>query len=115
MKNHHGGMVVLNGYLYGSSDPGILKCIELRSNRVVWQNRSVGKGAVSYADGHLYVRSEQGPVALIEATPNGYEEKGRFDQPQRSGRAAWSHPVIANGKLFLRDMDNLLAYDIRAN
>lgn len=115
MKNHHGGMVAINGYVYGSSDPGILKCIELRSNRVVWQNRSVGKGAVSYADGHLYVRSEQGPVALVEATPNGYEEKGRFDQPQRSGRPSWSHPVIANGKLFLRDMDNLLAYDIRAN
>lgn len=115
MKNHHGGMVAINGYVYGSSDPGILKCIELRSNKVVWQNRSVGKGAVSYADGHLYVRSEQGPVALVEATPNGYEEKGRFDQPQRSGRPSWSHPVIANGKLFLRDMDNLLAYDIRAN
>ncbi len=115
MKNHHGGMVAINGYVYGSSDPGILKCIELRSNRVVWQNRSVGKGAVSYADGHLYVRSEQGPVALVEATPDGYEEKGRFDQPQRSGRPSWSHPVIANGKLFLRDMDNLLAYDIRAN
>tara|TARA_R110002072_G_scaffold173600_2_gene328258 strand:- start:12457 stop:14103 length:1647 start_codon:yes stop_codon:yes gene_type:complete len=115
MKNHHGGMVVVDGYLYGSSDPGILKCIELRSNRVVWQNRSVGKGAVSYADGHLYVRSEQGPVALVEATPNGYEEKSRFDQPQRSGRPSWSHPVIANGKLFLRDMDNLLAYDIRSN
>lgn len=115
MKNHHGGMVVVDGYLYGSSDPGILKCIELRSNRVVWQNRSVGKGAVSYADGHLYVRSERGPVALVEATPSGYQEKGRFDQPQRSGRPSWSHPVIANGKLFLRDMDNLLAYDIRAN
>ena len=115
MKNHHGGMVVVDGYLYGSSDPGILKCMELRSNHVVWQNRSVGKGAVSYADGHLYVRSEQGPVALVEATPNGYEEKGRFDQPQRSGRPSWSHPVIASGKLFLRDMDNLLAYDIRAN
>lgn len=115
MKNHHGGMVVVDGYLYGSSDPGILKCIELRSNRVVWQNRSVGKGAVSYADGHLYVRSERGPVALVEATPSGYQEKGRFDQPQRSGRPSWSHPVIADGKLFLRDMDTLLAYDIRAN
>ena len=115
MKNHHGGMVVVDGYLYGSSNPGVLKCIELRSNRVVWQNRSVGKGAVSYADGHLYVRSEQGPIALVAATPDGYEEKGRFDQPQRSGRPSWSHPVIAGGKLFLRDMDNLLAYDIRAN
>ena len=70
---------------------------------------------MSYADGHLYVRSERGPVALVEATPDGYEEKGRFDQPQRSNKSSWSHPVIADGKLFLRDMDNLLAYDIRAN
>jgi len=115
MKNHHGGMVAVDGYLYGSNDPGVLTCIELRTNRVAWQNRSVGKGAVSYADGHLYVRSEGGPVALVEATPRGYNEKGRFNQPQRSGRPSWSHPVIANGKLFLRDMDNLLAYDIRAN
>lgn len=115
MKNHHGGMVAIDGYLYGSNDPGILTCIELRTNRVAWQNRSVGKGAVSYADGHLYVRSEGGPVALVEATPRGYNEKGRFNQPQRSGRPSWSHPVIADGKLFLRDMDNLLAYDIRAN
>lgn len=113
MKNHHGGMVVVDGFLYGSSDPGILRCIDLRSNRVVWQNRSVGKGSVSYADGHLYVRSEQGPVALVSATPDGYDEKGRFEQPQRSGRPSWSHPVIAEGKLFLRDMDTLLAYDVR--
>ncbi|MDA0282524.1 MAG: PQQ-binding-like beta-propeller repeat protein [Planctomycetota bacterium] len=114
MKNHHGGMVVLDGYLYGSNDPGVLTCINLRNSQVVWQNRSVGKGAVAYADGHLYVRSEGGPVALVEASPSGYVEKGRFDQPQRSGRPSWSHPVIANGKLFLRDMDNLLAYDIRS-
>ena len=113
MKNHHGGMVALDGFLYGSND-GVLTCIELKSNRVAWKNRSVGKGAVSYADGHLYVRSERGPVALVEATPDGYVEKGRFDQPQRSGRSSWSHPVIADGKLFLRDMDNLLAYNIRA-
>lgn len=114
MKNHHGGMVVIDGFLYGSSDPGILKCIDLRSNRVVWQSRSVGKGSVSYADGHLYVRSEQGPVALVAASPDGYDEKGRFDQPERSGRPSWSHPVIADGKLFLRDMDTLLAYDVRS-
>lgn len=115
MKNHHGGMVAVDGFLYGSSDPGILTCMDLRTNRVVWKDRSVGKGAVSYADGHLYVRSEGGPVALVEASPRGYVEKGRFNQPQRSSRPSWAHPVIANGKLFLRDMDNLLAYDIRAN
>ena len=54
-------------------------------------------------------------IVEVSDTPNVYEEKGRLDQPQRSGRASWSHPVIASGKLFLRDMDKLLAYDIRAN
>lgn len=112
MQNHHGGMVVIDGYLYGSNK-SVLTCFDLKNNRVVWKDRSVGKGAVSYADGHLYVRSEAGPVALVEATPRGYVEKGRFDQPQRSGRPSWPHPVIADGKLFLRDMDKLLAYDIR--
>ncbi|RMG34516.1 MAG: polyvinylalcohol dehydrogenase [Planctomycetota bacterium] len=113
MKNHHGGMVVVDGYLYGSSDPGILTCIELRTGRVMWKNRSVGKGSVTYADGHIYLRSERGPVALVRATPNGYEEHGRFAQPQRSNRPAWPHPVVTGGRLFLRDMDILLCYDLR--
>lgn len=114
MKNHHGGMIVLDGYLYGSNDPGILTCIELLTGRVVWTDRSVGKASLTYADGHLYVRSEQGPVALVEATPEGYREKGRFRQPQRSDKNSWAYPVVADGKLFLRDMDVLLVYDIRA-
>jgi len=113
MKNHHGGMVALDGYIYGSNDPGILTCLEMKSGRVVWQDRSVGKGSLTCADGHLYLRSENGPVALIEATPAGYREKGRFDQPQRSGANSWPHPVVSNGKLFLRDQDILLAYDIK--
>ena len=112
MVNHHGGMVALDGYLYGTNERTLL-CLELRTGRVVWQERSVGKGSITLADGHLYVRSEQGPVALVEATPDGYREKGRFDQPDRSGRSAWSHPVVADGKLFLRDMDRLLVYDVR--
>jgi hypothetical protein len=66
-----------------------------------------------FADGHLYVRSEQGPVALVEATPAGYREKGRFDQPERSKERAWAHPVVANGRLYLRDQDILLCYDIK--
>ncbi len=114
MKNHHGGMVVIDGYLYGSNDPGILTCLELQSGKVAWQNRSVGKGSLVYADGHLYVRSEGGQVALIAASPNGYQEKGRFNQPERSNRNAWAHPVIADGKLFLRDMNNLLCFNVRA-
>lgn len=113
MQNHHGGMVELDGYLYGSSDPGVLRCLDLKTGNVVWQNRSVGKGSLTYADGHLYVRSEGGPVALVEASPKAYVEKGRFDQPQRSNRPAWSHPVVAGGKLYLRDQDKLLVYDVK--
>ncbi|QDT27257.1 outer membrane biogenesis protein BamB [Gimesia panareensis] len=113
MKNHHGGMVQVDGYLYGSSDPGVLTCINLRNGETVWQDRSVGKGALTCADGHIYLRSEKGPVALVEVNPKAYVEKGRFDQPQRSGKPAWPHPVVADGKLFLRDQDLLLCYDVR--
>jgi outer membrane protein assembly factor BamB len=113
MKNHHGGMVALDGFLYGC-DEQILTCINLRNGQIAWKSRSVGKGSVTYADGHLYVRSERGPVALVEANPQAYVEKGRFDQPSRGGRPAWSHPVVADGKLLLRDMDRLLAFDVKA-
>ena len=114
MKNHHGGMVEVDGFLYGC-DEQVLTCINLRTGDVAWQSRSVGKGSVTFADGHLYVRSEQGPVALVEANPQRYVEKGRFDQPQRSNRQSWAHPVVADGKLFLRDQDRLLVYNLRAD
>ncbi|MBW3541319.1 MAG: PQQ-like beta-propeller repeat protein [Planctomycetes bacterium] len=115
MKNHHGGMVIIDGFLYGSNDPGVLTCIELLSGDVKWRDRSVGKGSVTFADGDIYLRSESGPVALVEASPRGYREKGRFNQPQRSGANAWPHPVVAEGRLFLRDQDVLLCYDVKAN
>ena len=68
---------------------------------------------VACADGQLYLRSEAGTVALVEATPHGYHEKGTFEQPDRSNENAWPHPVIAGGKLYLRDQDTLLCYDVR--
>ena len=71
---------------------------------------------IAYADGALYLRAEsgRGTVALIEATPAGYREKGRFDQPGRTRRNSWTHPVIAGGRLYLRDQDSLLCYDVKA-
>ena len=111
MKNHHGGMVLLNGFLYGC-DEAVLTCLDFKTGQVAWQNRSVGKGSVTYADGHLYVRSEQGPVALVEANPKAYVEKGRFTPP-RSDRNAWAYPAIADGKLLLRDQDQLFCYEIK--
>lgn len=113
MQNHHGGMVVVNGFLYGTGN-GALLCVDLTNGKIAWQNKSVGKGAVTYADGHIYLRSERGPVGLVEANPKEYKETGRFDQPERSNASAWAHPVIAGGHLYLRDQDQLFCYDIKA-
>jgi outer membrane protein assembly factor BamB len=112
MKNHHGGMVVLDGHVYGF-DEQVMKCLDLKTGDTVWQNRSVGKGAVTYADGRLYLRSENGPVALCVATTKGYEEKGRFEPKNRSDKPAWSHPVVCGGRLYLRDMDSLAVYNVK--
>ncbi len=115
MVNHHGGVILLGKHLYGHSDSGGWTCMELSTGEVAWKNRGVGKGAVTFADGHLYCRSEggKGTIALVEATPEGYKEKSRFDQPDRSDKNSWAHPVIAGGKLYLRDMDVLLCYDVK--
>ncbi|HEY3319557.1 MAG TPA: PQQ-binding-like beta-propeller repeat protein [Planctomycetota bacterium] len=114
MANHHGGVIVVGEHLYGHSDAGGWMCIEVKSGNVVWKNNGVGKGSCAYADGHLYCRSEGGPgvVALVEASPAGYKETGRFQQPDRSKKNSWPHPVIADGKLYLRDQDVLLCYDL---
>jgi len=112
MKNHHGGMVLVDGYIYGTNN-ATLTCLDFLTGEVQWEDRSVGKGAVTYADGHIYLRSEDGPIALVEANPKEYVERGRFEQPERSDEKAWAHPVIAGGKLYLRDMDVLLCYDLR--
>ena len=114
--NHHGGVILLGKHLYGHSDSGGWTCMEMSTGEVAWKNNGVGKGAVTYADGHFYSRSEggKGTVALIEATPTSYKEKGRFDQPDRSKQNSWAHPVIAGGKLYLRDQDTLLCYDVKA-
>jgi outer membrane protein assembly factor BamB len=113
MQNHHGGMVLMDGYLYGANG-SILTCLEFETGKVMWESRRPGKGSIAYADGMLYYRSEEGPLSLIEANPRKFVERGRFDQPQRSSTRAWPHPVIANGKLYLRDQDVLLCYDVKA-
>ncbi|MDP1797345.1 MAG: PQQ-binding-like beta-propeller repeat protein [Planctomycetaceae bacterium] len=112
MKNHHGGMVLKDGYLYGF-DEQVLTCLDLRSGKPAWQNRSIGKGSLVMADDKLFLRSESGPLALAAATPKGYQELGRFEQPQRANHPAWAHPVVAGGKLYIRDWDKLLVFDVK--
>ena len=112
MTNHHGGVVRVGDYLYGTG-AGALVCMEFKTGAVKWKERGVGKGSLMAADGHLYVRGERGAVALVEATPTGYREKGRFQQPDRSAFPTFCHPVVAGGRLYLRDADVLLCYEVK--
>jgi outer membrane protein assembly factor BamB len=112
MRNHHGGMVVVDGYLYGFNDL-ILTCLEFATGNVMWRDRSVGKGSVTYADGHLYIQGENNMVGLAEASSTGYREKGSFQIPEK-GQRSWAHPVISDGRLYVRNQDTLLVYDIKA-
>jgi outer membrane protein assembly factor BamB len=117
MANHHGGVVQRDDAVYGYSDGKGWTCQDLRTGKAVWQERQqLGKGSLVYADGHLYLRVEEGrgTVALLEATPQGYRQKGRFDPPNRTDKNSWAHPVVANGRLYLRDQDTLLCYDVKA-
>lgn len=111
MQNHHGGIVLVNGYLYGFNN-AILTCIEWASGKLMWRDRSVGKGSVVYADGHLYILSENNVVGLVEATPTGYREKGRF-QIKDEGWPSWTHPAVAGGRLYVRNQGTLAVYDVR--
>lgn len=115
--NQHGGVVLVGDHIYGHSDSKGWTCQNFKTGQMVWQEKGkLGKGSVVYADGHLYLRQEdgKGTVALIEATPTGYKETGRFDQSERSDKNSWAHPVVAGGKLYIRDQDVLLCYDVRA-
>src|SRR3954462_811409 len=111
MRNHHATSVLGGAYLYGFSD-AILTAMKFDTGQVAWRDRNVGKGAVVFADERLYLYSEQGVVGLAEASPTGYREHGRFQI--RAGNApTWSHPIVSNGKLFIRDQDNISAFDVR--
>ena len=95
MKNHHGGVVLVDGYLYGFND-SILTCLEFATGKQMWRDRSVGKGAVTYAEGNLYIQGENNLVGLAEASPSGYKEKGRFAIADQ-GFPSWAHPVVSGG------------------
>lgn len=117
MQNHHGGMIVVDGALYGANGGnggGMMACIDFKTGETLWRDRKGPKGALLYADGRLYLRSEDGPVLLVEPSKTGFVERGRFEQPDRSSAMAWAHPVVANGKLYIRDQGLLLCYDVKA-
>jgi outer membrane protein assembly factor BamB len=112
MKNHYSSSVLVGDYLYGFSS-SILTAMKFQTGDVAWRDRSVGKGSVTFADGKLYLFSENGVVGLAEATPAAYKEISRF-QISHGSYPTWTPPVISDGKMYLREQDNLYCYDIKA-
>jgi outer membrane protein assembly factor BamB len=121
--NSTGGVVRIGDYVYGTNARGELVCLDFKTGETKWRDASVGSASLCFADGMLYVRGQGGTgfgpekpakVALVEATPDGYKEKGRFEQPDHGNRPAWPHPVVANGRLYLRDGNVLLCYEVKA-
>jgi outer membrane protein assembly factor BamB len=123
LPNGFGGAVLIGDYLYGTEPVGqALLAVEFTTGKVMWKAESVGWGSLAYADGLLYVHGTNGDVALVEATPEAYREKGRFTPPAQpkhkqaegGNEMAFSYPVIANGRLYIRDLGTLWVYDIQA-
>ena len=113
MKNHHGGVVLVDGYLYGFSD-AILTCLEFATGKLMWRDRSVGKGSVTYADGHLYIQGENNVVGTRRGdVVRAIARRAASTIPDK-GLPSWAHPVISDGRLYVRNQDTLLAYDIKA-
>ncbi len=110
-----GGVVKLGDYFYGTKGDSLL-CVEFTTGEIQWQDRGIGAASLCYADGRLYLHGENGDVALVEPSPEGYREKGRFtppDQPDRGRSKAWAYPVVADGKLYIRDLDSLWCYEVK--
>lgn len=112
-----GGVVKVGNYGYGTTAQAML-CFEFETGKILWEERALGAASLCYADGRLYLHGESGEVAMVEATPESYREKGRFspvEQPKRSQpmEKAWAFPVVANGRLLIRDHGMLWCYGIK--
>jgi outer membrane protein assembly factor BamB len=117
LANKHGGIVLVGDYLYGDSDDqGIPFCADLMTGEIKTKKRMSGKGSASFAaaDGRLYIHFANGTMSLVKPDPNELEEVGSFTVPGSGERPSWSHPVIVDGKLYLREQDRILCYDVRA-
>lgn len=111
MDNHHGGVILHDGYLYGSGNNSKgWFCLDFLTGKQAW--KAEGKGSVTFADGMLYILDERGTMRLVKATPLKYEKTGEFRVPKGGDSMYWAHPVVCGGRLYIRHGDRLFAYDI---
>jgi outer membrane protein assembly factor BamB len=107
-----GGALLIGDNIFGTTSAAMF-CADFATGKIHWSERGIGQASICYADGRIYARGHGGEIALIEPTTEGYREKGRFKQPDRSKSPGWPHPVVANGNLYIRDQDTLLSYDVK--
>jgi hypothetical protein len=116
--NCHGGVILLDGYLYGSGcrlyERGLM-CVEFATGRKAYNTREIGKVSVTHADGRLYCLGNDASMALVDATPQRAAIVSRFMPSWKNPAPCLSHPVICGGRLYIRHLDELFAYDVRAN
>jgi outer membrane protein assembly factor BamB len=117
LQNHHGGMLLVGDHIYcgHAHNQGFPICVAIKTGEVVWGGKrgpGSGSAAVTFYDGHIIFRFQSGDVALIQATPEGYRIKGQF-KPDYIKGPSWAHPVVADGRLYLREQDKLMCYDLR--
>jgi len=119
LPSTNGGSVLVGDILYGANAKGLVAA-EFLTGKLLWQAEGIGPGSTFYADGHLYLHGHNGDMALVEATAEAYREKGRFTPPGQPkdrtprGEKAWAYPVVANGRLYIRDLGTLWCYDVQA-
>ena len=114
-----GGVIKLGDYLYGTTGQAML-CVDFATGKVKWEERGIGTASLCFVDGRLYLHGENGQVALVDPSPDGYREKGRFTPPDQPARKdgmekPWAYPVAANGRLYLRDHGRVWCYDVRGS
>ena len=115
LSNKHGGVVLVGDHVYGDSDDkGTPFCADLMTGEIKWKSRGSGKksASIAAADGHLYIRYSDGTMTLVKANPNEFTESGSFKVPGSGERPSWAHPVILDGKLYLREGDKILCYNL---
>lgn len=114
LDNHHGGVILLDGYIYGSSSRGKWICLDWKTGDVKYSTAGVGKGSVTFADGMLYTFSENRKMGLVRPGPDAHEVVSQFMVPSGGPGKSWAHPVVCGGRLYLRHSDKLYAYDVKA-
>jgi len=117
LDNHHGGVMLLDGHLYGAChnfNNAKWVCLNWKTGELKWAEKGVGKGSVTFADGMLYTMSERGDVGLVKATPGSHKLVSQFDLPKGGEGPTWVHPVVCGGRLYIRHGDLLYAYDVTA-